>query len=265
MEIKNNTSSTSKSTSKQSRAVISSSDKSGISRRIPFSVVESYKSVRTNITFLLGKSNHHVIAVSSPNAGEGKSTTAINVAIAFAQLDSKVLVIDSDMRRSSVHKKLKIENKVGLSDVVAGLAEFDDAVIHYNDNLDILTGGAVPPNPSELLSSAAFGELLERIKVRYDYVIIDTPPINVVSDAILIAPKTDGVVLVIRAGFTPYDSVEHALSSAKFANVNILGVVLNGSDIQNHYYKYKRYRGYKYYSYYGYKKRGSAYRSGYYK
>lgn len=236
------------------KVIISPHNNQNISRKVPFSVVEAYKTIRTNLIFLLGHSNNQVLTFSSSNAGEGKSTTSINVSVAFAQMGGKILLIDCDLRRSSVHKKLQLDNSKGLSNVVAGFFDYKQAIIHYNSNLDILTAGPTPPNPSELLSSSAFGDLIDEVKKEYDYVIIDTPPINVVSDALLIAPRTSGIVLVVRTGFTPYDALQHTLEAAKFANINVLGTILNGTDpSSNRYYKYRYYKRYRYSRYGRYK------------
>ena len=152
-------------------------------RHVPFAVVEAYKTIRTNLSFLLTANGSNMITVTSPNAGEGKSTTAVNLAIAFSQLGDKVLIIDADMRRASLHKKLKLENKTGLSNVLAGFISADEAIHPINDSLDALTAGQLPPNPSELLGSARFQEFMAEISEKYSYVIIDTPPVNVVSDS----------------------------------------------------------------------------------
>ena len=124
------------------------------SRHVPFAVVEAYKAIRTNLTFLLATSETKVFGITSPEAGEGKSTTSVNMAIAFSQLGDKVLLIDADMRKSSIHKKLKIENNAGLSNVLAGFNNYSEVITHINDTVDVITAGQVPPNPSELLGSA---------------------------------------------------------------------------------------------------------------
>lgn len=222
-------------------------------KKVPFAVVESYKSIRTNLLFLLAQSGGKVIAFSSSNASEGKSTTAVNAAIAFSQLGGKVLLIDADLRRSSIHKKLKIDNQNGISNVLAGFSDFSGAVHVVNENFDVLTAGSIPPNPSELLGSKQFSDLITSLREQYDYIVIDTPPINIVSDALLIAPRTDGLILVIRDGFTPHDSIKRAIDAAEFANINILGAIMNGANPKSsHRYTYRRYSyGYKY-SRYGY-------------
>lgn len=223
-------------------------------RHVPFAVVEAYKTIRTNLTFLLSGKKTKVFGITSAEAGEGKSTTAINMAIAFSQLGDKVLLIDADMRRSSVHKKMKIENISGLSDVLAGFDKFDNTVKHISDTLDILTAGQVPPNPSELLGSVAFKELIDNVGEKYGYVIIDTPPVEVVSDALVIAPQTAGLVLVVKDGVTPTDAIKRTVEAAKFAEINILGAVMNGANSKSG----RRY-GYRKYGKYGYRKYGYGY------
>lgn len=219
------------------------SGQSSDQRKVPFSIVESYKTIRTNLMFLLSQKGGKVVVVSSSDAGEGKSTTAINVAIAFSQLDNKVLLIDADLRRSTIHKKIKLQNTNGLSHVIAGFSTFEEAVASFNANLDVLVAGPIPPNPSELLGSHTFEVLLENLKEKYDYIIIDTPPINVVSDSLVLAPKTDGLVLVFRDTVTPYDSFNRALAAAEFAGIPVLGAIMNGANPKSK-------RGYTYRKYY---------------
>ena len=226
-------------------------------RHVPFAVVEAYKAIRTNITFLLSSKDSKVFGVTSAEAGEGKSTTAVNMAIAFSQLGDKVLLIDADMRKSSIHKKLKIENNIGLSNVLAGFNKYTETLVHINDTLDVITAGQVPPNPSELLGSARFKELVETTGKEYSYVIIDTPPMDVVTDALVIAPHTAGLVLVVKDQVTPTDSIGRAIEAAKFANINLLGAIMNAANPKNSTrYRYRSYGAKKYgylkYGYYGY-------------
>ncbi|MBE6732875.1 MAG: CpsD/CapB family tyrosine-protein kinase [Ruminococcaceae bacterium] len=230
-----------------------SAPQSSVEKKAPFAVVEAYKAIRTNLMFLLSQENGKVLAFTSSNASEGKSTTSVNVAIAFSQLGVKVLIIDADLRRSSIHKKMRLENNDGLSNVVAGFSDFETAVQSANPHLDVLTAGPIPPNPSELLGSKGFEELMSKAREKYDYIIIDTPPLNIVTDALLIGPHTDGIILVVRDAFTPHDTIRRAISSAKFANIKILGAIMNGANPKNsRRYSYRRY-GYKYGRYgYGY-------------
>ena len=232
-------------------------------KKVPFAVVEAYKALRTNLMFLLAQENGKVISFTSSNASEGKSTTSVNMAIAFSQLGGKVLIIDADLRRSSIHKKMHLKNDDGLSNVVVGFSKFEEAVQSANPNLDVLTAGPIPPNPSELLGSKAFEDFLNNIRNSYDYVIIDTPPLNIVTDALLIGPHTDGVVLVVRDGFTPHDTVKRAISAVEFANIKILGAVMNGITPKTGRYSYGKY-GYRYgrrrfYGYGGYGYGGYGY------
>lgn len=225
-------------------------------KRTPFAVVESYNTIRTNILFSLSQNNGKVFAISSANESEGKSTTAVNTAIAFSQLGSKTLLIDADMRKPSIHKKIHIANTKGLSNVLVGFCTFDEAVNEINPNLDVLTAGPTPPNPSEMLAGQNVEALLKTLKEKYDYIIFDTPPINIVSDAVVIAPKTDGLVIVIKDSYTYHEEFKSCLSSVEFSNVRLLGVVLNAVNPKNstkYKYKYRyRYR-YRYMSYKGYR------------
>lgn len=230
-------------------------------KKAPFAVAEAYKLIRTNILFLLAQKNGKVIAISSSGANEGKSTTAVNVAIAFSQLGGKVLLVDGDLRRSSIHRKLKIENEDGLSNVLVSFSELTTAVQHLNENLDVLTAGPMPPNPSELLGSTQFETFINDAKEEYDYIIVDTPPINIVSDALVIAPRTDGLILVVRDNVTPYDAVQHTIEAVEFANITVLGTIMNGVNSKgNKRYTYRKYSRYSRYGYSGY---GYGYGYGY--
>lgn len=228
-------------------------EKSVSEKKAPFAVVEAYKLIRTNLLFVLAQEKGKTVAVSSAGANEGKSTTTVNIAIAFSQLGGKVLLVDADLRRSTVHKKLRIENKDGLSDVLVGFSDFEDAVQHLNANLDVLTAGSTPPNPSELLGSQRFEEFVSLVEQKYDYILIDTPPINIVSDALVISQRTAGLVLIVRDGVTPYDAIEHTFESAKFAGINILGTIMNGVNAKaSKRYSYRKYGSNKYGYGYGY-------------
>ena len=222
--------------------------------KVPFAVVEAYKTTRIHLVSALDKIGGKVVAISSPNAAEGKSTTAINIAIALSQLNKKVLVIDADSRRSTIHKKLKMENALGCLDIINGTVTFEDAKVSHNDYLDIITAGTQASNPSELFSTDKFETLLNEIRDMYDYIIIDTPPINLVSDALVIAQKCDGLLLIVRADITTYEAFRRTLNSTTELNINVLGVVINGTDSERS-YKYDKYGKYGYgrYGYYRYR------------
>lgn len=208
-------------------------------KETPFSVAEAYKTIRTNLMFVLPNRSKKTIAISSSLPGEGKSTTALNVGISFSQLEQRVLLIDGDMRNPTIYKKLKINNSKGLSSILVGFCELDEAVKNVYPNFDVLTSGPLPPNPAELLGSDNMSELLKVLEEYYDYIIIDTPPINVVADALILAPKTEGLVMVIKQGVSTHEQLKKTLSSIEFANVKLLGTILNGVKMDNKQYSYK--------------------------
>ena len=216
-------------------------------KKVPFSVVESYKNLRTNIISILSKSGSNVLAITSPNASEGKSTTSVNVAITLSQLSKKVVLVDADSRRPSINKKLKLENQKGCMNILRGDIELDDAIIHYNKYLDIITSGTKVKNPTELFSDEKFDDLLDTLKATYDYVILDTPPINPVSDALIIAQKCESLVMIVRAGGTSFESFEKAYNALKVLEIKLNGVIINGFDSTRKYFYNSGYKyGYKY-------------------
>ena len=202
---------------------------------------ESYRTLRTNIQYSSFDKEYKVIMVTSSEPTEGKSTTAGNLALCLAQGGKKVILVDCDLRKPSLHKKFKISNLVGLSDVIIGKEDFDSSVHKHNSNLVILTSGKIPPNPSEMLSSKAMENLLEDLKTKFDYIVLDTPPVQAVTDSQVLAAKADGTIIVIKAEKTKKDSVQSAINLLKKVNANIIGTVLNGIDNSRS----------KYYYYYG--------------
>lgn len=218
--------------------------------KAPFAVVEAYKNIRIRLVYTLEQINGKVVAFSSPNVAEGKSTTAVNMAITLSQLNKKVILVDGDIRRSTVHKKLKIENNKGLSNILERSCSFEDAVINYNEYLDVLTSGDSTANPSDLVGSSDFDKLLQKLREEYDYVIIDTPPIDIVSDTLVIAQKCDGIILIARISVTTYSELRSASASLEALNINVLGTIFNaaGSAKKRYgsYYKYGSYNKYGY-------------------
>lgn len=217
-----------------------------IRKKVTFSIVEAYKNIRTNLIALMTKNDAKVLAISSPNASEGKSTTALNIAITVSQLEKKVLIIDADAHRPSLHKKLKIENKFGILNLICDDSNIDAAIHSHNDYLDVITCGSNTSKPSELLNSEKFDELLEFLKKKYDYIIIDTPPINPVSDALVIAQKVDAIILIIRAASTTHEAFRKALKSLSVLDLKVDGVIVNGSDPRPKGYYKSRYSYYRY-------------------
>lgn len=200
---------------------------------------EAYRTLRTNIQYSSFDKEVRVIVVTSSEAGEGKSTTAGNLAISFSQAQKKTIMIDCDLRKPSLHKKFRISNMVGLSDLLKGKESLKEAVHKYNDYLDILTSGKVPPNPSEMLGSHSMENLLKILRDEYDMIIIDSAPLQAVTDAQILSRKADGTILVVRAEKTKRDSVIQAKELLQKVDANILGVVLNGvENIRKKYYYY---------------------------
>ncbi len=232
-----------------------------------FAVVEAYKAARTNIIFALGTSKGcKRIIITSANPGEGKTTTTLNLAIAFAQMDAKVLVIDGDLRKPRVYRHLQLERKGGLSDILCDLIDVKEAIHHCeNHGIDCITSGQIPPNPAELLGSEAMGKLLDYLSETYDYIFIDTPPVTIVTEASVMAKYVNGVIVVARQNYTIHESLIKARENLLFAKAKILGYILN--DITTPRYGYGRYyRNYGSYHYnyeYGYSDDRSR-RYGYY-
>ncbi|MBU5462060.1 CpsD/CapB family tyrosine-protein kinase [Lachnoclostridium sp. MSJ-17] len=218
-----------------------------ISEKSKFAIVESYKSARSNIMFSLSAEDQKVFAVTSYAKGEGKSTVSANLAISFSKMERKVLLVDCDLRRPNLHNIFKVENKIGLSNIIGKMAEFDDAVKRdVLPNLDILPSGTIPPNPSELVCSPAFEKLINSLIDEYDYIIFDTPPIGVVADALLLKDRVAGYVLVLRERSTTHGDIQKMLESVKLADTKILGFIKVGCTQ----IKKRGGRGYYYYQYY---------------
>jgi len=200
---------------------------------------ESYRTLRTNLQYSSFDEEYKVIVVTSAEPGEGKSTTAGNLALSIAQSDKKVVLIDCDLRKPSLHKKFEISNTAGLSDVIVGKESISVVGHRYNNNLTVLTSGKIPPNPSEMLGSKSMKALIDALKKVFDYVILDTPPVQAVTDAQILSTRADGTLLVIRAEKTKKDSVINSVNLLKKVNANIIGTILNGVDTKrNSYYYY---------------------------
>ena len=202
---------------------------------------EASRSLRTNIQYSSFDNKYQTLVVTSANPGEGKSTVSGNLALVLAQGESKVLLVDCDMRRPSVHKKFRISNTYGISDLLVGNKKMESVAHKYNDNLTIVPSGKIPPNPAEMLGSKAMTAFLEEMKKHFDYIVLDTPPLQAVADAQILSTKVDGSLIVVRAGVTKKDAVHNAVSIINKVNGNIIGTVLNAADNSKD----------KYYYYYG--------------
>lgn len=224
-----------------------------------FSVTEAYKLLRANIMFSFSDEGRgHVIGITSSLQSEGKSSTAVNTAYALAESGAKVLLMDADLRRPSVAAKLSLARTPGLTNILVSRGDYHELLQHnpVAPGMDVLTSGDIPPNPSELLGSNRMDMLVAELTKEYDYVIVDLPPVNVVSDAIAMSKCLDGVVMVVRSGVSERRMLAEALRQLKLVSVRILGFVYRdnaagGTKYGKKYnYKYK-----KYYSEYGKKRK----------
>ncbi len=212
---------------------------------IPFYVVESCKSLRTNVNFALSTNDKKVLAVSSANPSEGKSTTAANLAITMAESGKKVLLIDADLRKNVQNRIFHVKNEKGLSSVISRMHPVEECIQATSiDNLHIMTSGPLPPNPSELLASRQAVELFDFLSEIYDLVIIDSPPICVATDILTLGDRIAGILLVFRYGMTTEDEASEAVKRVELANMNLVGFVLNGIDVKAHAGYYSRYSKY---------------------
>ena len=200
---------------------------------------EAYRSLRSNIEYSSFDDEYRAIVVTSSVPGEGKSTTSGNLALSLAQSGNKVLLVDCDMRKPSIHKKFKISNISGTAELLLRKESFEDVANCYNENLTIITAGKIPPNPSEMLSSRAMTAFIKEMKKEFKYIILDTPPLQAVTDAQVLSTKADGVLLVVRAGSTKREMVLNSVDLIKKVHGKIIGTVLNGvENKKNNYYYY---------------------------
>lgn len=217
--------------------------------RLPFRVNEAINILRGNIQ--MSGYRLKAIAVTSARAHEGKSSIAFRLAKSMAALDKKVLYLDCDIRNSMIQTRYQIEGEYkGLSEYLCGKSQLEEIVYHTDDKwMDIVFAGAVAPNPSELISGSLFGDLMSFGRHNYDYVILDTPPVNLVVDGLLVAKQCDGTILVVESGSTERAQAEKAKQQLQYAGIKILGAVLNKAGAEGGRYGY----GYGYGSYgYGY-------------
>lgn len=215
-------------------------------------IAESFRKLRTNLSFLAVDNPPKVIVVTSSIPNEGKTTTAINLALALAEADNNVLLVDGDMRRSMVQEYLKLDGSVGLSTVLSGAVPLSEALQETTfPGLTVLTAGATPPNPSELLASQAAKKLLAELRGQFDYVIVDSSPLLAVTDGTLLAANADGALLLARYGKTRRDQLTHASEALSNVGAALLGAVFTMTPTRNS----SSYAG-SYYYYYGKRRKG---------
>ena len=204
-------------------------------------VAEAYRMLRTNIMFSSVDKKIKTIVVTSAGPSEGKSTVAANFGITLAHADSKVLIIDCDLRKPTIHKKFGLSNRVGLTNILAQKLDFRKNMqnVAQIPNLYFITSGPLPPNPSELVGSEKMRNLMWEIYEEFDYIIFDTPPVGVVTDAAQLSSFMDGVILVLESGNVEIEAAQRAKALLSNVKANILGVVLNKIEAKaNDYYKY---------------------------
>ncbi|MGN0674750.1 MAG: polysaccharide biosynthesis tyrosine autokinase [Oscillospiraceae bacterium] len=227
-----------------------------ISESTPFAITEAYNTARTNTMFAVSTGSRKIIAVTSSNPSEGKSTTCANFAISFANAGFKVLLVECDMRKPTVAKNFNIKPKNGLSSVLGGFCSVNDAINEdVTKGLDVIAAGDIPPNPSELLGSEAMKTFLSASAESYDYVFLDTPPVNVVTDSQLMNDVIAGIVFVVRENSTTHPDIQSALEKIRLANGKLLGFVktFGRTGKSGRYGKKYSYSTYKY----GYSENGS--------
>lgn len=235
-----------------------------------FDAREAYKLLRTNIAFTVAKENSEcsVIGVTSSVRGEGKSTTAINLAYTIAQNGNSVLLIDGDMRLPSISSKLGIKSKYGLSDYIVNNVAKSEVIQSYDgmNDFDIMLSGSIPPNPSELLGSDGMKRVIDNLKHEYEFIIIDLPPVNIVSDALTLRDTIDGIICCVRENYSDKRLLVECLKHLEFVEIKLLGFVLTDSQSGSGYYskgsgpkyRYRKYGVGKYSKYYDTSKNKNA-------
>ncbi len=206
---------------------------------------EAYRELRTNIQFSNIDKQMKVIGITSATPSEGKSTTSINLAITFAQAGQKTLIIDCDLRKPTLHKRLGLSKVKGLTSVLANISKFDESVQTYkkNQKLDALVCGPIPPNPAEMLGSQRMSQLIEKLKEVYDVIILDNPPLLAVGDALITSQLSDGVILVAAYNQVKKEQLVEAKKRLDKVKAPILGVCMNKVDLKkrkDYYYYYEK-------------------------
>jgi len=201
-------------------------------------IVEAYRKIVTNIEFANIDNNIKTIMCTSSMPGEGKTTTVCNIAGVLIDLGKKVLLLDMDLRKPMVHKFFKLSNRIGLTDILINKDDFKGYLNNIYEGLDVITSGRVPSNPSEVINSKAIKELIKNISTYYDYVLIDVPPVAMVSDPITISTYTDAVLLVVAYSETDSETAKRAADSLRHVNANIIGTIFNKIPVskKNKYY-----------------------------
>ena len=202
-----------------------------VTKKMPRSLsAEAYRSLRTSIKFSSSDKLIKTIVVTSSLIGEGKSTVVGNLAYSLNQDGSRVLVIDCDLRKPSIHENFLLSNEKGLTDILVGKSDLKSVTKKIEDSLFLITAGTIPPNPAEILGSKEMEDLIKELSINFDYIILDTPPILPVSDTLLLASKADATLIVVNARKTKEKMVKESYSKLVEARANVIGTILNESD-----------------------------------
>lgn len=213
-----------------------------IGSRLNFEGREAYNLLRTNLMFATKRNdrNARVIGITSSTHGEGKSLTVINLAYSIAESGRKVILVECDLRLPTLRKKLNLPRSTGLSNILAGINS-EKATLHSDvliKGLDFVQAGDIPPNPSELLGSKAFTNLIDTLADNYDVILLDLPPIGKVSDALVVSRCADGLVIVVRNDYTNASELDYTLRQCELVDAKVLGFVYNGSGAKSKKYRY---------------------------
>lgn len=214
-------------------------------KNLQFTAAEQYRMLRTNLSFAFPENEGcTIIGVTSSMRGEGKSTTSVNLSYVLAESGKKVLLVDGDLRIPTIAKKLEMEATYGLTDLLRKEVPLQIEALKspHHDNWYVLSSGMLPPNPSELLGSKRMEDVLKELSEHFDYIVLDLPPVNLVSDALAVSKYINGMILVIRQEYTEKKELDNCIRQLRLSNVNVLGCVMNNATESRGYYKKYSYR-----------------------
>ncbi len=215
---------------------------------LDFTTHESYRLLRTNLIFsFAGEHQCRIVGVTSTMKGEGKTTTSINLSFVLAENDAKVCLVEADMRMPTIGKRLQLKGTVGLSELLTGQITLDESIQKKEFKkctLNVITAGRIPPNPAELLNSAKMKQLLEELREKFDYVIFDFPPIDVVADSLIVGVLIDGMILSVAEGIVKKKQVQNTMRQLRMTRIKLLGFVRTFTTSDGFRYKKRRYRSY---------------------
>jgi capsular exopolysaccharide synthesis family protein len=215
------------------------------------SVAECCRTIRTNLMFMSAEKPQWALVVTSASPREGKTTVTVSLAISLAQSGKRVLLVDTDLRKPRIHRAFNLGNAIGVTNVLVGEATVEKAIQKTEiAGIDVLASGPVPPNPAELLHTPAFAELIAAARSRHDIVLFDSPPLGAVTDAAIVAPQVDGVLLVVHGRKTTRDVLRSALRQLADVSAHVTGGVLNNVDLHERRYGYGSYYYYRQAGYY---------------